>query len=79
MKPQPKAKSKIRQSTTAPAPGALAPQDQNAAPFVPKVDQVAHRAYLNYQNHGAADGHDVGDWLRAESELVAEHHTSERD
>ena len=52
---------------------ATAPLDDNATPFSPTADEVAYRAYLNFQNHGAADGHDVEDWLRAESELIAEH------
>jgi len=51
---------------------ATAPQDANTIPFSPTEDEVAYRAYLNYQNHGGADGHDVENWLRAESELIAE-------
>lgn len=47
--------------------------DANATPFSPSENEVAFRAYLNYQNHGAAEGNDVQDWLRAESELIAEH------
>lgn len=45
-------------------------QDQSA--FTPSSDDIAYRAYLNYQNHGSADGHDLNDWLRAEAELIAE-------
>jgi hypothetical protein len=52
---------------------ATAPQDANATPFSPTKDEVAYRAYLNFQNHGEAEGHDLEDWLRAESELIAEH------
>ncbi len=51
---------------------ATAPQDGNVAIFCPNEDEVAYRAYLNYQNHGGVDGHDVENWLRAESELIAE-------
>lgn len=47
-----------------------------AGDFSTAEDAVAIRAYLNYQNHGQADGHDVADWLGAESELVAEHRTA---
>lgn len=52
---------------------AAPPMDANATPFSPSENEVAFRAYLNYQNHGAAEGNDVQDWLRAESELIAEH------
>jgi hypothetical protein len=55
---------------------ATAPQDVNTTPFLPTAEEVAFRAYLNYQNHGAAVGHDVENWLRAESELIAEYHPS---
>tara|TARA_R110002049_G_scaffold260896_4_gene436975 strand:- start:1202 stop:1489 length:288 start_codon:yes stop_codon:yes gene_type:complete len=34
--------------------------------------QIARRAYLIYQTHGCSNGHDVADWLCAESELTAE-------
>jgi|GEM_PF-2177125 hypothetical protein len=40
--------------------------------FTPSSDDIAYRAFLNYQNHGSADGHDFQDWLRAEAELIAE-------
>jgi len=35
----------------------------------PKHDQIAQRAYEIFLTHGATDGHDVEDWLRAEGEL----------
>jgi len=52
---------------------ATPPVDGNATPFSPTADEVAYRAYLNFENHGGVDGHDVEDWLRAETELVSEH------
>ncbi|MBC8038499.1 MAG: DUF2934 domain-containing protein [Rhizobiales bacterium] len=52
---------------------AMAPLDDNAAPFAPSADEVAYRAYLKFQNQGASDGYDVEHWLRAETELMAEH------
>jgi len=52
--------------------GALAPQDQSVNSPPPSAEEVAYRAYLNFQNHGSAPGHDVEDWLRAEAELEAE-------
>lgn len=51
------------------------PKDRSspsASAFVPSAEAVAVRAYLNYENHGAADGHDVEDWLAAEAALRAE-------
>lgn len=53
--------------------GAITPQKLNVAPFSPTADQVAARAYLKYENHGAANGRDLNDWLGAEAELIAEH------
>jgi hypothetical protein len=53
-------------------PNASTPRDQSENSPPPSPEEVAFRAYLNFQNHGAADGHDVEDWLRAEAELMAE-------
>jgi hypothetical protein len=52
--------------------GDAAHPSPSAHAFTPSVEAVAMRAYLNYQNHGAADGHDVEDWLAAEAALCAE-------
>lgn len=54
--------------------GAAPPQNRTLTSFAPTSDEVAYRAYLNFQNHGGVDGHDVKDWLGAEAELIAEHH-----
>src|SRR5262249_50771228 len=35
-------------------------------------EAIAGRAYALYLSRGAADGHDVEDWLQAERELSAE-------
>ena len=59
--------------TTAAELDAVAPLDGNSAPFAPSAVEVADRAYLKFQNQGASDGYDVEHWLRAESELIAEH------
>lgn len=56
--------------------GAAAPHNHTLTSFAPSSDEVAYRAYLNYQNHGGVDGHDVKDWLVAEAELIAEHRLS---
>jgi len=44
----------------------------SAHSFAPSTDAVALRAYLLHENHGAAHGHDVDDWLAAETALRAE-------
>jgi hypothetical protein len=33
-------------------------------------DQIRRRAYELYQQRGGNDGHELGDWLQAESELA---------
>jgi Protein of unknown function (DUF2934) len=47
-------------------------KDPSPSAFSPTAEDVAVRAYTNYQNHGAADGRDVEDWLAAETALCAE-------
>jgi hypothetical protein len=59
--------------STAAVLDARLPNDDIPGSFFPTGEDVAFRAYQNFQNHGAADGHDVQDWLRAETELIAEH------
>jgi len=44
----------------------------SAHAFIPSAEAVALRAYLLYENHGAAHGHDVDHWLAAEAALRAE-------
>ena len=34
--------------------------------------QIRLRAYELYESHGREDGHDLDDWLRAETELTEE-------
>ena len=36
----------------------------------PSQEEVARAAYHLYEMRGRQDGHDVGDWLSAECELV---------
>jgi hypothetical protein len=40
-----------------------------AQPATVTGDDIAHRAYDLYLARGCEDGHDVEDWLQAESEL----------
>ena len=40
------------------------------SPQMPTPEQIEKRAYELYLERGAADGHDVEDWLAAEKELT---------
>ncbi len=46
--------------------------DQEAMDFVPSPDEVARKAYFNYQNEGLQPGRDVEHWLSAEADLIAD-------
>ena len=73
MKTPSSTKSKIRTPKTSLPFEPATPLDSSLVCFNPSNDEVSLRAYLNYENHGALDGCDVQDWLRAEAELKAEH------
>jgi hypothetical protein len=45
---------------------------QKKVDFAPVADDVARRAYFNYENQGSQHGQDVQHWLAAETELSAE-------
>ena len=72
MKQRSASKSQKRPATPLSTEGLNARQDQAPTIVTPTSEEVADRAYLNYENHGAANGHDVEDWLIAEGELIAE-------
>jgi hypothetical protein len=39
----------------------------------PKLEEeIRRRAYVLYEQRGREDGHDIDDWLRAETELSAQ-------
>jgi hypothetical protein len=39
----------------------------------PKLEkEIRRRAYVLYEQRGREDGHDIDDWLRAETELTAQ-------
>jgi DUF2934 family protein len=38
----------------------------------PKIDEIAQRAYEIFLARGGGPGHDLDDWLQAESELLRE-------
>jgi hypothetical protein len=42
---------------------------RGSAGWQPPDEEIAHRAYELWLAHGATHGHDVDDWLAAESEL----------
>ena len=76
MKPHPKNQSNTHTPSASidAELGAVSEQNHNGESSAPSADKVAHRAYLHYENNGAAEGNDINDWLRAESELAAEDH-----
>jgi len=37
-------------------------------------EQVRRRAFELYEQHGKEDGHDLDDWLQAESELAPQYY-----
>ena len=45
---------------------------QGGIDFAPSPDEVARKAYFNYENAGSLPGHDVQHWLEAEAQLLAE-------
>ena len=48
-----------------------APQDFQQTQSDGKLrEQVCRRAYELYESRGREDGHDIEDWLRAESEIA---------
>ena len=53
-------------------PTVVASLSQNEIDFAPSPDEVARRAYFNYENQGSVQGHEVQHWLVAEAELIAE-------
>jgi hypothetical protein len=52
-----------------PTPKANAPQAAAKATHTPSREEIARRAYEYYERRGRTQGHDLEDWLKAESEL----------
>jgi hypothetical protein len=47
------------------------PVPSSPEPFErPSQEEIAARAFQHFEEHGAVHGHDLDDWLQAESELV---------
>jgi Protein of unknown function (DUF2934) len=50
-------------------PSTLAPKSDEPTVLIPMEQQIQQRAYELYEERGRTDGHDVDDWLQAESEI----------
>jgi Protein of unknown function (DUF2934) len=51
-----------------------APKKQTDKPVsAPTPEEIAERAYEIFRARGGEPGHDLDDWLEAESELLREH------
>ena len=64
--------SKTQQAVVALRPTSAAGIDQSEIDFAPSPDEVARKAYFNYENEGSLPGRDVQHWLAAEADLIAE-------
>jgi hypothetical protein len=63
-----------RASTRPPASSSRKPRVEPASVIAlrsPTHEEIAQRAFELYLARGQSDGSDVGDWLRAESELAS--------
>jgi len=47
----------------------LAPKPDEPAILIPIAQQIQQRAYELYEQRGRTEGHDLDDWLQAESEI----------
>ncbi len=59
-----------RRSTSDPTPKQTEPQTLD------RDERVRRRAYALYEERGRMDGHDVDDWLRAETEISGKSKTA---
>jgi len=50
-------------------PSTLALKSDEPTVLIPIEQQIQQRAYELYEERGRTDGHDVDDWLQAESEI----------
>ena len=58
----------MKQTSPAPNPSPTTTGAMKPAPDL--HEQVRLRAYALYEQRGSADGHQLGDWLQAESEVA---------
>ena len=52
------------------APSPIKPMKQTPESVNERQDQIRLRAYELYEQRGRTDGHDVDDWLQAESDMI---------
>jgi hypothetical protein len=64
--------SRNQKSAGASVSAAVVNLNQGGTDFAPSPDEVARKAYFNYENQGSLPGHDVQHWLEAEAQLLAE-------
>ena len=50
-------------------PSTRAPRSDEPTVLIPIEQQIQQRAYELYEQRGRTDGHDLDDWLQAESEI----------
>jgi len=50
-------------------PSTLAPKSKEPTVPTPIEQQIQQRAYELYEQRGRTDGHDLDDWVQAESEI----------
>jgi hypothetical protein len=50
-------------------PSTRAPRSDEPTVLIPTEQQIQQRAYELYEQRGRTDGHDLDDWLQAESEI----------
>ena len=50
-------------------PSTLAPKSDEPPVLIPIEQQIQQRAYELYEQRGRTDGHELDDWLQAESEI----------
>ena len=58
----------MKRTPTMPSP--LNATKQSTEPSSPLNEQIRSRAYELYQQRGGEDGHDLDDWLQAQSEMT---------
>jgi hypothetical protein len=52
-----------------PKPSTLAPKSDEPPVLIPIEQQIQQRAYELYEQRGRTHGHELDDWLQAESEI----------
>jgi hypothetical protein len=54
----------------------LAPKSDEPPVLIPIEQQIRQHAYELYEQRGRTDGHELDDWLQAESEIKGTHENS---